>query len=162
MTVRRFALVMACAIAPACEALAGPVSAPISVAMDNVTLVAFKAPVATVYIGNPSIADLTILDSKHVFVLGKRFGATNLIALGTDKKVIENDPVTVLSRQAEAVTVFRGENTYNYVCTGLHCETKPVPGDPKPWFDNTEGEAGAHEDAGTKVAGGGPAGGGIH
>jgi Pilus formation protein N terminal region len=155
MNVRRFALVAACALAPACEASAGPVSVPVSVPMDNVTLVSFKAPVTTVYIGNPSIAELTILDAKHVFVLGKRFGATNLIALGVDKTIIENDPVTVLSRQAEAVTVFRGENTYNYVCTGLHCETKPVPGDPKPWFDNTEGEATAHEEAGTKMAGNG-------
>ncbi|HUO92257.1 MAG TPA: pilus assembly protein N-terminal domain-containing protein [Rhizomicrobium sp.] len=153
MTVRRIALVAACVLAPASAALAGPVSVPVFVPMDNVALVSFKAPVATVYIGNPSIAELTILDSKHVFVLGKRFGATNLIALGADKTIIENDPVTVSSRQAEAVTVFRGNATFNYVCTGLHCETRPVPGDPKTWFDNTETEASEHEDAGTKMAG---------
>jgi hypothetical protein len=162
MRVRLLALCAASALALTGETLAGPVSVPVSVPMDNVALVSFKAPVTTVYIGNPSIAELTIIDSRHVFVLGKRFGATNLIALGPDKNVIENDPVTVSSRQAEAVTVFRGPDTYNYVCTGYHCETRPVPGDPKVYFDNTEGEAGEHEEAGTKVAGAGPQGGGVH
>jgi len=124
----------------------------VSVMMDNVALVSFEKPVATVYVGNASIAELTMVDSQHVFVLGKRFGATNLIALGPDKTIIENDPVTVSSRHADAITVFRGSDTYNYACTGYHCETRPVPGDPKNYFDNTEGPAGEHEDAGTKSA----------
>lgn len=159
----RLPALSACAIALAGAALAGPVSSPIAVPMDNVALVSFKAPVSTVYIGNPSIAELTIIDSRHVFVLGKRFGATNLIALGAERNVIENDPVTVTSRQAAAVTVYRGGVTYNYVCAGYHCETRPVPGDEKSFFDNTEGEAGEHEAAGTKVAGGSSSSsGGIH
>jgi len=124
----------------------------VAVMMDNVALVSFEKPVATVYVGNSSIAELTMVDAQHVFVLGKRFGATNLIALGPDKTVIENDPVTVSSRHADAITVFRGSDTYNYACTGYHCETRPVPGDPKNYFDNTEGPAGEHEDAGTKAA----------
>jgi len=151
--VRLLVLSAACVAALAGDALAGPVSKPIMVPMDNVALVSFKDPVSTVYIGNPSIADLTLVDSRHVFVMGKRFGATNLIALGPDKTVIEND----------AVTVFRGGDTYNYVCTGFHCETRPVPGDPKTYFDNTENTATEHEEAGTKVAGGtGSSGGGMH
>jgi hypothetical protein len=124
----------------------------VSVMMDNVALVSFEKPVATVYVGNSSIAELTMVDSQHVFVLGKRFGATNLIALGADKTIVANDPVTVSSRHADAITVFRGSDTFNYACTGYHCETRPVPGDPKNYFDNTEGPAGEHEDAGTKAA----------
>src|SRR5271156_722781 len=143
--VRLLVLSAACAAALAGDAVAGPASVPASVSvqvpMDNVTLVSFKTPVTTVYIGNPSIAELTIIDSRHVFVMGKRFGATNLIALGADKTMLENDPVVVSSRHAEAVTVFRGPDTFNYVCTGFHCETRPVPGDPQPYFDNTEGSA---------------------
>jgi len=159
---RLLILSAACAVALAGDAVAGPKSVPVQVPMDNVTLVSFKEPVATVYIGNPSIAELTLIDSRHVFVMGKRFGATNLIALGADKTMIENDPVTVSSRHAEAVTVFRGQDTFNYVCTGFHCETRPVPGDQKTYYDNTEAAATAHEDAGTKLAGGGTVGTGAH
>src|SRR3974390_1810697 len=134
-------LAAAATAAIAGDAVAGGVSVP----MDDVALVAFKSPVSLVYIGNPSIAELTMLDSRHVFVLGKRFGATNLIALGADKSVIDNEVITVSSRHGDAVTIFRGTDTYNYVCTNMHCETRPVPGDPKAYFDNTEGTAGEHE-----------------
>jgi len=133
-------------------ASSGAEAASVSVAMDNVALVAFRQPVATVYIGNPSIASLTVIDSRHVFVMGKRFGATNLIALGADRTVVVNEPVAVTSRAANAVTVFRGADTYNYSCTKLHCETRPVPGDPKTYFDNTEGPAGEHEETANKAA----------
>jgi hypothetical protein len=158
-SVRLLFLSAACASTLAATAVAGPVSVAVSVPMDNVALVSFKTPVTTVYIGNPSIAELTIIDSRHVFVMGKRFGATNLIALGADKTMLENDPVVVSSRHAEAVTVFRGPDTFNYVCTGFHCETRPVPGDPKVYFDNTEGAAGEHEDTANKTGGGSSQGG---
>ena len=122
--------------------------------MDNVTLVAFKQPVTTVYVGNPSIANITMVDTRHAFVLGKRFGATNLIALGSDKSIVVNEPVLVTARHADAVTVFRGSSTFNYSCSDFHCETRPAPGDPKTYFDNTEGSAIEHEVAG--VAGAAP------
>jgi hypothetical protein len=122
------------------------------VMIDNVTLVSFKKPVATVYVGNPSIAEPTMVDSQHVFVMGKRFGATNLIALGADKTVVVNEPILVNSQHADAVTVFRGGETYNYSCSDFHCETRPVPGDPNIWFDNTEKPAAEHEDASNKAA----------
>ena|SRR5579863_3164948 len=143
---RLFALAAACAVALGGDALAGGVLVP----MDNVTLVAFKKPVATVYIGNASIAEVTMLDSRHVFVMGKRFGVTNLIALRADKTVLSNDTVLVSAHTASYVTIFRGSSTYNYACSTHHCETRAVPGDPKPYYDNTEGAAVEHEDAGNK------------
>jgi len=126
----------------------------IQVPMDNVALVTFKRPVATVYVGNTSIAEPTMLDSYHAFVLGKRFGGTNLIALDMNKSIVANDPVTVGSRSGGAITIYRGADSYNYTCTSAHCETHPVPGDPDgaPYFDNTEKAANAHEDDGNKAA----------
>lgn len=146
--IRVILLAVACAVMAGAAASAGGVAVP----MDEVTLVAFKAPVSTVYLGNSSIADLTLVDSKHVFVLGKTFGTTNLIALSADNKVIVNEPVTVFGRSAGMVTLNRGADTYNYTCTNLHCETRPTPGDPKTYFENTEGEIGEHEDNSTKSA----------
>jgi hypothetical protein len=120
--------------------------------MDNVTVVAFKKPVSTVYIGNPSIAEVTMIDTRHAFVLGKRFGATNLIGLRADKSIVVNDAVLVSARAGGAVTIFRGASTYNYACSSLHCETRPAPGDPKEFFENTEGPAVEHEEAGLKAS----------
>jgi putative type II/III system pilus formation protein len=143
---RLIALAAACAAALGGNALAGGVLVP----MDNVTLVAFKKPVSTVYIGNASIAQVTMLDSRHVFVLGKRFGVTNLIALRADRSVLSNETVLVSARTGGAVTIFRGADTFNYACSSFHCETRPVPGDQKTYYDNTEDSAIKHEDAGNK------------
>ncbi len=145
---RSIFLAAVCVAAAASEAVAGGVLVP----MDNVTVVAFKTPVATVYVGNPSVAEITMIDSRHAFLLGKTFGTTNLIALDKDKTVIVNDSVTVSDRRAGAVTVYRGANTYNYSCTTMRCETRPLPGDPQPYFANTEAEASQHEDTGAKAA----------
>jgi hypothetical protein len=121
------------------------------VPMDNVAMVTFKKPVSTVYIGNPSIAEVTMIDSQHAFVLGKRFGVTNLIGLLGDKKVAVNETVLVSARVGSAVTIFRGSSTFNLACSSFHCEARPVPGDPKAYYDNTEGAASEHEDAGNKA-----------
>lgn len=148
LAVRPVLIAALLAAALAGEARAGGVS----VQMDNVSVVAFKEPVATVYLGNPSIAELTLIDSRHAFLLGKKFGMTNLIALSSDKNIIVNEPVTVTSRGWGAVTIYRGEASFNYTCSKAHCETQPEPGDPKVYFDNTESAASEHEDTAAKDA----------
>ncbi len=146
--VRLVLLTAACAIVSDGAAIAASVSVP----LDEVRLVAFKQPVATIYLGNSSIAEVTLVDSRHAFVLGKTFGTTNLIALARDNSVIVNEPVTVFGNRANAVTLNRGAETYNYTCTRLHCETSPVPGDAKDYFANTTGEATEHEATATTSA----------
>lgn len=149
MTVARLLLLSGTALAiSAGSALAGSVTVPI----DHVTLVSFDQPIVTAYMGNASIAEVTVIDSRHLFVLGKRFGSTNLIALGQGSRIVANDPVVVPNATAGTVTIFRGADTYNYSCTRAHCETRPVPGDPQVYYDNTEKPASEHEDAGTKGA----------
>ena len=53
---------------------------PVALALDEVHTIAFRAPVATVYVGNPSIADVTMVDARHAFVQGKGYGRTNIVA----------------------------------------------------------------------------------
>jgi hypothetical protein len=133
---------------------AGAFAAGVSVPMDEVRMVAFSQPVTTVYVGNPVIADVTMIDSEHAFLLGKTFGETNLIALGANGKQISNEHVVVYGRRMGAVTLNRGAQTYNYTCTALHCETQPVPGDPSDYFGNTHGAIDTHEAQGAKAAAG--------
>jgi hypothetical protein len=123
----------------------------VGVAMDQARIVAFAKPVKTVFIGNPAIADVTMIDPRHAFVLGKTFGVTNLIAIDADGTPVTNQQVTVLNAGA-AVTVNRGADQFNYMCTSVHCETMPRPGDPKPYFDNTEQATAAHQENGLKNA----------
>jgi Pilus formation protein N terminal region len=122
------------------------------VPIDEVRLVSFPKPVTTVYVGNTTIADVTMVDSRHAFLLGKEFGQTNLIALSADGNSVANDHVTVLGHRVGMVTVNRGPDQFNYSCTAAHCEVRPVPGDPKAFFDNTHDAIKTQEDMGLKAA----------
>ena len=72
-------------------------AADLTVSMDQVRTITFANPVKTVFVGNPVIADVTVIDSKHVFLLGKNFGTTNLVALDDAGKQMVNDQITTFA-----------------------------------------------------------------
>jgi len=124
----------------------------VSVPMDEARVITFKQPVSTVFVGNPYIADVTMIDSRHAYLLGKTFGATNLIGLNAQHTPVVNTQINVSNRQIGAVTLNRGADTYNYSCTRARCETSPRPGDPLAYVNNTEDAATKHQDEGSKAA----------
>jgi hypothetical protein len=133
-------------------ASASAFAAGISVPMDDARVIAFSQPVATIFVGNPMIADVTMIDPEHAFLLGKTFGETNIIALGANGRQLSNQHLVVFGRRVGQVTVNRGAATFDYTCTSLQCETQPVPGNPKQYFDDHHEEVGTHEGMGTKAA----------
>ena len=147
---RRFVLqaFIAAASLAAVPAFAGSMSVP----LDEVRMVTFLKPAATVYVGNPMIADITVIDSKHVFVLGKAFGTTNIIALDQDGKQIVSNPLTVMGRSADIVTLNRGSDQVTYSCVGARCEAAPLPGDAKDAYQSTMSQIGTHQEMGVKAA----------
>jgi len=130
----------------ATQALAGTVSVP----MDEVRTVTFPRPVSTVYMGNSSIADVNLVDSRHAFVLGKVFGTTNLIALDASGHEISNTFVAVPETRGATVTVFRGSAQLTMSCGGPRCNVAPIPGDAG--YKDHVGDIEAHHELGTKQA----------
>jgi hypothetical protein len=121
----------------------------IAVPMDEVRIVTFPQPVSTVYVGNPAIADVTVIDSRRVFLLGKNFGSTNLVALDPKGNPTVSQRITVYSRQGSTVTLHRGANQTTFACAGARCEAAPVPGDENTSFDAVVGQ---REKLGTQAA----------
>ena len=117
-------------------AAAGGVAVPI----DQARVIAFARPATTVFVGNPAMADVTVIDPTHVFVLGKAFGATNLIALDASGNVLANDPLTVEGHVASTVTLNLGSAQQTYACASGRCEAAPVPGDAQGPYSAVMGE----------------------
>jgi Flp pilus assembly secretin CpaC len=117
----------------------------VSIAMDEVRTVTFPKSVSTIYVGNPSIADINMIDSRHAFILGKGYGNTNMLALDQDGKQVSNTHINVMARQDSSITLQRGANRITYSCTAVHCEATPQPGDGKEAFDAANGEIAAHQ-----------------
>ena len=86
------------------QAFAGGVAVP----MDEVRTVAFAKPVESVYVGNPAIADINMIDARHAFVLGKSFGTTNIIALDNSGHEVANTFVSVSGSNGAMVTLMKG------------------------------------------------------
>lgn len=122
------------------------------VAMDEARMLTFTQPITTLFLGNTTIADVTIIDSHHAYLLGKTFGTTNMIGLDSSNHQVMNAQVHVINRVMGSVTLNRGAATFNYSCTALHCETGPRPGDPLDYVGITEGAAQAHESNAAKAA----------
>lgn len=104
-------------------------SAPLTVGIDMAAPLRLDRPAASVVVGNPSIADIQIETSTLVFLQGRNYGTTNLIALDGDGKVILQTQVTVTSAKRQDVTLERGiGGRITYACSG-RCEQAVMPGD---------------------------------
>ena len=91
-------------------------------------------PVATVMVGNPAVADITIESANLVYVMGKAYGRTNLVAMDADGKPMLDLNISVVSQNKSAVTLTRGAGQGSYNCTP-RCERVPDLGDDPEAFD---------------------------
>jgi hypothetical protein len=121
-------------------------------AMDEVRTVTFEKPVATVYIGNPTIADINMIDASHAFLIGKAYGSTNIVALDSTGKQVFNAPVAVMARNDSSLVVNRGAQRTTYSCSTSNCVAVAEPGDSKDVFADVSGQLAAHAAAARSAA----------
>ena len=98
---------------------------------DQARVVTFSAPAKTVFVGNPAIADLTVIDSTHVFLLGKNLGTTNIVALDATGHEFLDQQVVVIDRPGTLVTVQHGQGQMTLSCSSERCASIVIPGDEK-------------------------------
>ena len=145
------ALLASSAGAHAAGRLANPGN--VNLGLDEVHTLTFRGPVATVYVGNPTIADVTMLDARHAFVQGKGYGRTNIVALNRDNVQVFNAHITVIgARDGGTVTLNRGAQRVTLTCAGGRCEPTPTPGDDQKAFDAANNQSTAHQSAARGVA----------
>ncbi len=117
----------------------------VALALDEVHTLTFRNPVSTVYVGNPTIADVTMIDARHAFVQGKGYGRTNIMALNHDNVMVFNTHVTVTGNNGGGTVVLnRGAQRVTLNCAGGRCEPTPMPGDGKD-SDAFNGQITAHQ-----------------
>lgn len=125
----------------------------VALALDEVHTLTFRTPVSTVYVGNPSIADVTMIDARHAFVQAKGYGRTNIMALNQDNVMVFNTNVSVTGHDGGGtVTLNRGAERVTLNCTGGRCEQTPTPGDGRAAFEGAASQAAAHYSTARGVA----------
>jgi Flp pilus assembly secretin CpaC len=125
-TVFAFSLSLASSLVPAPVIAAD--GAPINVNVNMARILRINASAATVIIGNPGIADVTIQDPQTLILTGKSFGQTNLIVLDNAGNPIADTLVEVVQMQAGVVTVYQGQARTSLACAPV-CQSVVMMGD---------------------------------
>jgi Flp pilus assembly secretin CpaC len=100
----------------------------------------------TLIIGNPMIADVTLLREGSVMVLtGKGFGDTNFIALDGQGNTVLEATVRVVSAD-NALVVQRGLERQSYTCAP-RCQPTVRLGDDSKYFSEVSAQVQAHNNA---------------
>ena len=102
--------------------------------LEQVRVVTFNTPTKTVSIGNSLIAEVTVIDATHVFILGRNFGTTNIIGLDASGHEVVNQELVVTQPGGSTVTLQRGPGKVTLNCTSVRCEAAPTPGDEPGFF----------------------------
>jgi len=100
----------------------------LKVEYDKATAVHLDESVKTVVVGNASIAEALLVNDRLIYVQGRIFGNTNLIALDANGREILHALVTVGAPDNAQVTLYRGNAQFNLACSP-RCERTVTMGD---------------------------------
>src|SRR5437868_13782859 len=121
--------------------LAEPTADTIAVNVDQAKLVRLPGKVATIVVGNPLIADVTLQPGGMLVVTGKGYGATNFIALDRAGEVLVDRLIQVEGPSDQLVTVYRGVERESYSCMPI-CQRRVTLGDGDNYFKSVMDQAG--------------------
>ena len=134
--------------------LATPLAAEtLTVAIDHSTRLNVAGAAASVVVGNPQVADVTVVDSHTVYVSGRGYGETDVVVLDAAGRTLFAGDVMVGAPNSGRVSVYRGSARTDLAC---------APGCAVSFRSDTKG-SGSGSQGGAVAAGGSgaPAGGGI-
>jgi hypothetical protein len=125
---------LAALVAAAVPSAQPALAAPVTVLLDQATVMPVGRPAATIIVGNPAIADATILDNQTLVITGHSYGTTNFLILDAAGERIANELVTVVAPERGSVTVHRRSSKQTYSCAPA-CAPAIALGDNKDDFN---------------------------
>lgn len=112
-----------------------------TVELNKTEVVRLPGAAASIIIGNPKIADVTVQSSDLIFVVGRGFGETNLIILDAQGNTMINADLQVVNTLSnQGVRLYNGKQRETYSCIPF-CGPSPVLGDTVEFIsENTSSE----------------------
>jgi Flp pilus assembly secretin CpaC len=123
------------------------VSSLVVVSLDQARIVKVPERTQTLVIGNPLVADVTLLKNNGAMVVtGKGFGETNLIALDAGGEPVAESTIRV-NGDSKNVVVQRGMERESYSCAP-RCQPAVALGDSAKYMGEVAGQIKAREGLG--------------
>ncbi len=92
-------------------------SRPLSVEIDHTARLNLRGAASSVVVGNPQIADVTVVDEHTLFISGRGFGVTEIVVLDGMGRTIYQSEVVVSSPSSGQVRVWRGSAVTDMACS---------------------------------------------
>jgi hypothetical protein len=137
-------LALVAGLALASGAAAGPAerTGVLEITLDQAKVARLPAGATTLVVGNPAIADVTMLKGGVAMVVtGKGYGETNMIALDAQGNIIDEKQIDVEPTRSVLV-VQRGNDRESYWCNPTCMPTVQL-GDENKAFSEASGQIGA-------------------
>jgi Pilus formation protein N terminal region len=116
---------------------------PIFIEFDQAKVIKIPDRTATIVLGNPFIADVSIQPGGIAVITGKSFGDTNMLVLDKSGAVLNEQNIRVRGPVEPTVVVYRGINRETYSCSP-GCQPYATPGDDQTFFSNSMTEFVGH------------------
>jgi Flp pilus assembly secretin CpaC len=86
------------------------------VPLDHSTRLKVAGAAQSVVVGNPTVADVTVVDSHTLFVSGRGYGVTDVVVLDAAGRTLYSTEVVVGVAHTGRVSVFRGGERTDMAC----------------------------------------------
>lgn len=118
----RFAAAMlaAAGLAGGVASVAQAQARPLNIEIDSSTRIQLRAPAGSVIVANPKIADVTVVDANTLFITGKGYGVTEIVAVDALGRPLFQSQVVVSAGSNGTVRVWRGAQATDMAC-GASC-----------------------------------------
>ncbi len=96
-------------------------SASMNVQIDEAARVQLRGPAGSVIVGNPAIADVTVVDANTLYITGKGYGVTEVVAVDPIGRTVFQSQIVVTDGAGPGrVRVWRGGQATEMAC-GASC-----------------------------------------
>lgn len=113
----RPAAVLAAVALLAAPAVVTAQSSSLNVEIDQARRVQLRGPAGSVIVGNPQIADVTVVDSNTLYITGKGYGVTEIVAVDAiGRPVFQSQVVVTAGDGGGRVRVWRGATATEMAC----------------------------------------------
>lgn len=113
----RLVAILASAGALLAPAVVAAQSNSLNVEIDQAQRVQLRGPAGSVIVGNPAIADVTVVDANTLYITGKGYGVTEIVAVDTiGRTVFQSQVVVTAGSGAGRVRVWRGGQATEMAC----------------------------------------------
>ena len=100
----------------AAQARSGAENGALNVEIDRSARIQLRGAAASVIVANPQIADVSVVDANTLFIVGKGYGVTEVVAVDGVGRTLFQREVVVTGGSTGSVRVWRGAQATEMAC----------------------------------------------